>query len=134
MQLITHQHHLNALPESPIKRHVQKRFDQLTEDTDLPPTIMVLFPDSVLQGSEVSFLGESGIYSDLFGKSQPGDPDFQSVFDWISYDPGVPVFEMLYLEGDLGYTLIFGPEVVDTHPRLKAVIDSQPLSSPQPLP
>jgi len=133
MRLITHQTHLDALPASDLTFHLQARYNQLSEDTDQPPTILVLFPDTDLQGPDLSFLGESGVYSDMFGEHRPGESGFQTVFDWISYDPGVPVYEMLYLEGDLGYTFIFGPEVVDAHPLLKALIDSQPPSPPQPL-
>jgi hypothetical protein len=73
MRLITHRSHLDALPASDIKAHIQRHFDQLSEDTDVPPTILVLFPDTDFQGPELNFLGESGIYSDLFGKSRPGE-------------------------------------------------------------
>jgi len=133
MQLITHRSHLDALPASDLKTHIQKRFDQLSEDTDLPPTILVLFPDTDLQGPELNFLGESGVYSDMLGEHRLGESGFQPVFEWISFDSSVPVYEMLFLEGDFGYTFIFEPSVVDAHPRLKALIDSQPLSPPQPL-
>jgi hypothetical protein len=69
----------------------------------------------------------------MFGEHRPGESGFQSVFEWISFDSSVPVYEMLFLEGDFGYTFIFGPEVVDAHPLLKALIDSQSLSPPQPF-
>lgn len=133
MQLISHRSQIAAIPESPLRDHIQARFGQLFEDTDVPPTIIILTPDTDLESPELSFLGETGIYSDMFNKHQPGEQDFRPVFEWISFDPSVPVYEMLYLEGDLGYTFIFGPEVVDAHPKLKAVVDSQPLSPPQPL-
>ena len=35
MQLITHQSHLDALPASDLKTHIQLRFDQLSEDEQL---------------------------------------------------------------------------------------------------
>ena len=133
MQLITHESHLGAIPASDLTTHIQQRFAQQSLDTDLPPSIYYLEPSDTLDDAELSFLGESGVYSDIFGEHRPGESGFQTVFDWISYDPGVPVYEMLYLKGDLGYTFIFGPEVLDTHPLLKALVDSQPLSPPQPL-
>ena len=42
MQLITHRTHLDELPESPLKTHIQTRFDQLSEDTDVPPNIILV--------------------------------------------------------------------------------------------
>jgi hypothetical protein len=36
MQLITHQSNLDALPGSSIKAHIQARYDQLSEDIDVP--------------------------------------------------------------------------------------------------
>jgi hypothetical protein len=133
MQFITHQSHLDTIPASNFKTHISARFNQQSEGIDLPPTIIILTPGTDLENPELSFLGESSIYSDLFGEHRPGESGFQSVFEWISFDSSVPVYEMLYLEGDLGDTFIFEPSVVDAHPQLKALIDSQPLSPPQPL-
>jgi hypothetical protein len=133
MQLITHQSHLDALPTSDLKTHIQKRCNQLSQDSDVPPTIIILTPDTNFKSPALHFLGESGVYSDMLGEHHPRERGFQSVFDWISYQPSVPVYEMLFLESDLGYTFIFEPSVVDAHPQLKALIDSQPLSPPQPL-
>jgi hypothetical protein len=53
MRLITHRSHLDALPASDIKANIQRRFDQLFEDTDVPPTILVLFPDTDFQGPDI---------------------------------------------------------------------------------
>jgi len=133
VHIITHSTHLDSIPYGPLKTHIQKRFNQQSLDTDLPPSIYVLEPTDSLDDAQLIFLGESSIYSTMFDTCQPGEPGFQTVMDWISFDPSVPVYEMLYLEGDLGCTFIFGPEVVDAHPKLKALIDSQSLSPPQPL-
>jgi hypothetical protein len=133
MQLITHQSHLEALPASPIKTHIQKRFDQLSEDTDVPPLIFLLEKLDNPTSPEFSFLGSAGMCSDLFGSCRPGDPDFAPVFEWVSYLSDLKVYEMLYLEADLGYLLIVPEEVVEAHPDLEAVIESQVLSDPQPL-
>lgn len=42
MRLITHRFHLGVLPASPIKAHIQNRFDQLSEDTDVPPNLILV--------------------------------------------------------------------------------------------
>jgi hypothetical protein len=133
MQLITHRSHLDELPESPLKTHIQKRFDQLSEDTDVPPLIFLLEKLDNPTSPEFSFLGSAGMCSDLFGSCRPGDPDFAPVFEWVSYLSDLKVYEMLYLEADLGYLLIVPEEVVEAHPDLEAVIESQVLSDPQPL-
>jgi hypothetical protein len=133
MKLINHQSHLDALPASSLKSHITVRFGQLSEDSDVPPNIFLLHRSDNPKSSELIFLGSAGMCSDLFETHQPGYPEFTSVFEWISYLPDLKVFEMLYLEADLGYLLIVPVELVETHPDLKAVIDSQDPSDPQPL-
>ena len=41
MQLITHQSHLDALPVSDLKIHLQARYNQLSEDTNVPPNLVL---------------------------------------------------------------------------------------------
>jgi hypothetical protein len=133
MQLITHRSHLDALPASDLKTHITARFDQLSQDTDIPPAIFLLEKHDDPTGPEFSFLGSAGMCSDLFEAHQPGESEFASVFEWVSYLPDLKVYEMLYLEADLGYLLIVPEEAVEAHPDLKTVIESQGLSEPQPL-
>lgn len=133
MQLITHRSHLDVLPASDLKTHITSLFNLLSQDTDIPPAILLIDKQDLPTGPEFSFLGSAGMCSDLFESHRPGDPDFASVFEWISYLPDLKVYEMLYLEADLGYWLIVPEELVEAHPDLKAVIDSQGLSAPQPL-
>jgi hypothetical protein len=133
MQLITHHHRIDQFPTSPLKIHIQARFDQLSEDTDVPPNILLLHPNDNPKSPELIFLGSAGMCSDLFETHQPQDPEFAPVFEWISYLSDLKVYEMLYLEADLGYLLIVPEEVAEVYIDLKAVIDSQGLSDPQPL-
>ena len=133
MQLITHRSHLDALPASDLKTHITARFDQLSEDTDVPPNIFLLHRNDNPKSSELIFLGSEGMCSDMFETHQPGDSEFTSVFEWISCLPNLKVYEMLYLESDFGYLLIVPDELVEAHLDLKAVIDSHGLSDPQPL-
>jgi hypothetical protein len=44
MQLITHQSHLNQLSQDKLAEFIIKRFEQLAEDTDIPPTIIMVKP------------------------------------------------------------------------------------------
>ena len=133
MQLITHRSHIDQLPESFIKDHITARFDQLSEDTDVPPNILLLHRNDIPRSSELIFLGSAGMCSDLFETHQPGHQEFTPVFEWISYLPNLKIYEMLYLEADLGYLLIVPEEVVEAHPDLGTVVDSQGLSALQPL-
>ena len=64
MQLITHQHHLDTLPESPLKVHIQKRFDQLFEtEYDLLPNIILVEVSDEITGPDYAFVGPSGLQS-----------------------------------------------------------------------
>ncbi len=50
MQLITHQSHIDQLPASDLKAHIQNRFDQLSEDTDVPPNLMLMVEKAGIEG------------------------------------------------------------------------------------
>ena len=63
MQLITHRSHLDELPESPLKTHIQKRFDQLSEDTDVPPNLILVETGDDITGPRYAFIGPSGSQS-----------------------------------------------------------------------
>ena len=57
MQLITHRSHQNALPASPIKAHIAARFNQLSEDTDVPPNIVLVEENNDITGPDYAFVG-----------------------------------------------------------------------------
>ena len=71
MQLITHQLHINKLPDSKIKTHIQSRYDSLTFETDVPPNIILV----------------EGLLSDVYEQAEPGDPAFTRPHEWVSYWP-----------------------------------------------
>ena len=81
MNIISHSSKINLLSESPLKDHIQARFDQLSEDTDIPPVILLLHRNDIPRSSELSFLGSEGMCSDLFETHQPGDLEFTPVGD-----------------------------------------------------
>jgi hypothetical protein len=66
MQLITHQNHIDALPGSNLKTHITARFNQLSEDTDVPPNLVLAEQDDDITGSDYAFVGPNGLLSDLF--------------------------------------------------------------------
>ena len=133
MQLIAHQSQLDHLPPSAIGRHVAARFHQLSEDTDQPPTIILVEPSDDLSGPSYSFLGDHGIYTSIYGTSVLSDETNISIFDWISFLPELGLYQLMYIEGDLGYWLFCPAGIVEAVPDLKLMISSQELSDPQPL-
>ena len=84
MRLITHRSHLDALPESPLKTHITARFDQLSEDTDVPPNLILVETDDDVTGPNYAFVGPRGLLSDLFEEHQPGHPEFVRPYEHIS--------------------------------------------------
>ena len=137
MQLITHQSQLDELSESPLKTHVQTRFDQLSEDTDVPPNIVLVEATDDVTGPDYAFVGPEGLLSDLFEEHVPGHPEFSRPYEWVSYLPSLQLYELLMLlSGEDGY-ILFIPEVtVENHQDLKWVLTSEEqggLSPPQPL-
>ena len=85
MQLITHRSHLDALPTNTLKTHIQKRFDQLSEDTDVPPNIVLVEDGDGITGPDFAFVGPRGLLSDLFEEHQPGHTRFARPYEWASY-------------------------------------------------
>ena len=134
MLLITHQTHIDTLPESPIKQHVQRRFRQYTQNREeIPPVFILIESLGDLTSIDLKILGSAGICSDLFDSHTPRDKGFQTVFDWICFLPDLKLFEMMYIEGDLGYWVMCPEEIVEDNPDLKLMISSQELSDPQPF-
>ena len=137
MQLITHQSHLDTLPESPLKSHVQARFNQLSEDTDVPPNLILVEPNDNLTGPDYAFVGSRGLLSDLFEEARPGENGFVRPYEGVSHLPQLGLFEvLLLLHSEDGYLIIIPEAIVEAHPDLKWVLISEEaggLSTPQPL-
>ena len=134
MQLITHQTHVDKLPESPIKQYIQQRWFQYAENSEeIPPIFILLESQADLTSIDLKFLGSAGLCSDLFDLHTPRDRGFQTVFDWICFLSDLKLFEMMYIEGDLGYWVMCPEEIVEDNPDLKLMICNQKLSDPQPL-
>ncbi len=137
MQLITHQSHIDRLPASPLKPHVQARYDQLSEDTDIPPNIILVESNDDITGPDYAFVGPRGLLSDLFEEFSPGEDGFVRPYEWVSYLPSLQLYEvLLLLSGEDGYLIVAPEKVVDSHPDLHWVLTSEEaggLSPPQPL-
>lgn len=134
MQLITHQTHIDKLPKSPIRQYIKRRFLQYTENPEEVPPLFILIENPLdLSSQDLKFLGSAGICSDMLDSHTPRDKGFQTVFDWISYRPDLNLYEMMYIEGDLGYWVMCREEIVIAAPDLNYMISSQELSEPQPL-
>jgi len=88
MQLFSHQSHIDVLPESPLKDHIQARFDQLYEtDEDLFPNLILVEAGDDITGPDYAFVGNRGLLSDLWDKNTPGHPEFARPYEWASYLP-----------------------------------------------
>ena len=134
MELLTHIHQIENLPPSPLKQYIQRRFLQYTHNPEeVPPVFILLETPADLSSEELNFLGSAKVCSDLFDSHTPGDKGFQSVFDWICFQPDLKLYELMYIEGDLGYWVMCPEEIVEACPDLKLMISSQELSDPQPL-
>jgi hypothetical protein len=137
MQLITHQSHLDALPASPLKSHITARFDQLSEDTDVPPNIVLVEATDDITGPDCAFVGPRGLLSDLFEEHAPGHPEFCRPYEWVSHLSELRLYEALLLvNNEDGYWIIIPEAIVDSHPDLHWVLTSDEqggLSPPQPL-
>jgi hypothetical protein len=137
MQLITHRSHLDALPASDLKFHIRKRFDQLSEDTDAPPNLVLVEPDDDITGPNYAFIGPQGLLSDIFEEHEPGHPEFSRPYEWVSHLPELRLYEVLLLmNNEDGYWIVIPEAVVEAHPDLKWVLTSEAqggLSPPQPL-
>ena len=137
MNLITHQSYLGALPASHLKTHITARYDQLSEDTDVPPTIILVTPEDDITGPDYSFVGPRGLISDLFEEQEPGHPEFARPYEWASYLPELQLYEaLLLINNEDGYLILIPEAVVDTYPDLKWVLTDEcqgGLSPPQPL-
>ena len=134
MQVITHQKQIDKLPGSPIKQHIRRRFSQYTENPEeVPPVFILLENQRDLSSKDLNIFGCAGISSDLLGLHTPKDKGFQTVFDWICFLPDLKIFEMMYIEGDLGYWIICPEKIALASPDLKLMISSQELSDPQPF-
>ncbi len=73
MQLISHQNHINALPNSPLKTHIQNRFNQIIEESeDIPPIFLLVEPDDDITGPDFSIVGPRDC-SQICGKSTNPD-------------------------------------------------------------
>ena len=135
MQLISHQIHLNKLLESPLKTHIQKLYDQLTFETDVPPNIILVESGDDITGPDYAFVGSVGLLSDLFEESNPGETGFVRPYEHVSKISSL--YEVLLLvNNEDGYWILIPESVVDSHPDMKWVLTSEEaggLSTPQPL-
>ena len=137
MRLITHRSHLDALPASPLKDHITSRFDQLSEDTDVPPNLMLVECGDDITGPDYAFVGNQGLLSDLFEEHAPEHPEFVRSYEWVSYLPSSQLYEALLLvNSEDGYWIVIPEVIVEANPDLKWVLTDKSqggLSDPQPL-
>ena len=59
MQIFQSQVLIGRLPRSELKTHIQARFDQLSEDTDIPPNLILVENGDDITGPDYAFVGPS---------------------------------------------------------------------------
>jgi hypothetical protein len=137
MQHFTHQSHIDKLPASPLRLHIQARFDQLSEDTDVPPNLVLGEEGDDITGPDYAFVGSRGLLSDLFEEQAPGHPEFARPYEWASYLPDLYLYEALLLtNNEDGFWIMIPESIVEAHPDLKWILTDEHqggLADPQPL-
>ena len=133
MKLLSHQTHIDQLPESPLKAHIVARFDQLSEDTDVPPNIVLVEDDDAITGPDYAFVGNRGLLSDLWEEHEPGHPEFCRVLEWAAYLSSVQLYETLILiNNEDGYWIMIPEAIVEASPDLKWVLTDESLGGLSP--
>ena len=139
MPLLTHVNQINQqLPDSPLKSHIQTRFDSLAFETDVPPNHILVEEGDIITGPNFAFINaDHGLLGDLWDEHEPGHPDFCRPYEWVSYWPSLALYEVLLLvNNEDGYWILIPETVVDSHPDLHWVLTAEELgglSEPQPL-
>ena len=137
MHRISHKNHITALPDSPLKTFITKRFQQQSEETDIPPVILLVEPTDIITGPDFAIIGNRGLLSDLYEEHAPGEPGFVGPYEWVSFWPDLQLYELLFLQNyDDGYWILIPEEIVEAHTDLKWVLTDESqggLSTPQPL-
>jgi hypothetical protein len=137
MNSIFHSSKINSLPASPLKTHITTRYDQLSQDTDVPPNIILVENNDSITGPDYAFVGPDGLLSDLFEEHEPGHPEFARPYEWASYLPELHIYEaLLLINNEDGYLILIPEAVVQAHPDLKWILTAKEqggLSDPQPL-
>ena len=138
MYRISHRKHIT--PESipgELTEFIIKRFNQLAEDTDVPPNIILVEPTDDITGPDYAFIGNRGLLSDVYEPAEPGDPAFTRPYEWVSHWPELNLYEALLLNnGEDGYWILIPEEVVEAHPDLRWVLTVPELGGlpdPQPI-
>jgi len=137
MRLITHQSHLDAIPASDLKIHLQARYNQLSEDTDVPPNIVLVEANDDITGPDYAFVGNRGLLSDLMETHEPRRPEFFRPYEFVSLIQELAVFELLNLvNGEDAFWIYISKSIADANADLKWVLTDESqggLSNPQPL-
>jgi hypothetical protein len=88
MQIYHSQVLIDRLPRSNLKTHIEKHFDQLSEDTDVPPNLILVKPNDDITGPDYAFVGPPGITIGPIRRDQPRRGRLRAALrmDLISFD------------------------------------------------
>lgn len=80
-----------------LKSHITARFNQLSENTNVPPCIVLVEVTDVITGPDYAFVGNQGLISDLFEGFSPGEDGFVRPYEWVSQWSDLKLYEVLML-------------------------------------
>jgi len=128
MNLITTEQSIRELCPPELISYITQRYQSLEQDTDIPPTIILVKPEDDTKSPDFQFIGPNGLLSDIFDEHQPGEIGFQHSFEWVHLDENLKIYEALHLAyGEFGTYLIIPEAVTLAHPDLLLALTSQPL-------
>lgn len=134
MQLITHQNHIDRLPQSALKTHIQKRFNQIISESDGAEVPVVILVEPKDSDSDHAFIGPNGLLTDLWEEHEPQQERFVRPYEWVSYWPDLKLYEVLFLVcGEDGYWILIPEEIVESNPDLKWVLTAKELGGLSPV-
>lgn len=87
MHRISHRNHITPYIPDELTDFIIRRFDQLAQETDVPPIIILVKPGDDITGPDHAFIGPQGLLSDLYEEYDPLDPGLVRPYEWVSHWP-----------------------------------------------
>jgi hypothetical protein len=71
MHRISHRNHINNSIQDELTEFIIRRFEQIAEETDVPPIIILVKQDDDITSPDYAFIGNRGLLSDLYDEHEP---------------------------------------------------------------
>jgi hypothetical protein len=115
MRLITHESHLDALPQSPLKNHLIARYDDLVEtEDDLTPIFIIVEVDDDITGPDYAFVSDNGLL---------GDDETLGTYETVTHLPDLNMHLLLFLaNGEDGFWIYVSDTIAEANPDLSSIL------------